>query len=161
MPTRLILTLVLCLCAGLANAADDFTHTLGHYSLNQQRKFELREKGKDPDGNDGLTLADQSGLAIHIVYATKPPDIVSFAKEEVVPQAQKATAKTVTKDFNANGLTGKRIIVSYQDPQEGAVVSELGFLGNGKDCVHWEITALKKTYDAEVKVIDAILSSIK
>ena len=152
--------LVLMLMA-LACWSEDLVHKVGPYTVNTVKKFTLVEVGKDPDGNDGITLADEGGVVIHLVFMKERLDVETLAKEEVVPKKQRDQVKPVTTPLKVNGLEGTRTTVTYQDDDVGEAVTELGILGKDAAWVHWEIHATKKVYDAELKTITAIIQSIK
>ena len=150
----------------LACWSEDLVHKIGPYTVNTVKKFTLVEVGKDPDGNDGITLAeitsaDEGGVVIHLVFMKERLDVETLANEEVVPKKQRDQVKPVTTPLKVNGLEGARTTVAYRDDDVGEAVTEVGILGKDAAWVHWEIHATKKVYEAELKTITAIIQSIK
>jgi hypothetical protein len=153
-------TFVLLLLALACCGEEALVRKLGSYTVTVARKFAHVEVGKDASGGDGLTLADEGGLAIHLVFLKARLDVEAMAKEDAVPAKLRGQVKPVTTPLKANGLEGARATVAYQE--DGVeVVTELGILGKEGAWVHWQIDATRTVYDAEAKAITAIIQSIK
>jgi hypothetical protein len=148
----LITALVCCCCL---TAAEETLHKLGPFTIDQVKKFESSSAS-----DKILAIATDTGLTMNFYLATTRPDVDAQAKD-AVPDESKPTLKAETVMVDANGLTGKRVILRFKDFDQGNSVIEMGYLGQGETWVTWQITGKAGDYAKEAQTIAAIIKSIK